>query len=109
MNGARQRTKVPLARGTLAGSLKSLFIDSSTLLFIFCAASRASLLVGLVTLTTHARLKTQQLAMFSYCAFADFSATVAFKSLNPTRLPSNDRCALSICVFGAYYSRRARV
>jgi len=62
-----------------------------------------------VTLTTDVRLKTQQLAMFSYCTFADFSATLAFKSLDLTVFPFNDRRALSICVNGAYYSGRARV
>ncbi|EJL02571.1 hypothetical protein PflQ2_3806 [Pseudomonas fluorescens Q2-87] len=30
-----------------------------------------------VTLTAHARLKTQQLAMFSYCTVTDYSATMA--------------------------------
>ncbi|MDB6443456.1 MULTISPECIES: hypothetical protein [Pseudomonas] len=57
-----------------------------------------------MTLTTGVRLKTQQLAMFSYCTFADFSVTLAFKSLDLAGFPFNDRRALSICVIGAYYS-----
>jgi hypothetical protein len=61
----------------LQPSLTSLFIDSPTLLYIFCAAPQASLLVLAVTLTTRARLKTQQLAMFSYCTVIDYSATMA--------------------------------
>jgi len=38
---------------------------------------QTSLLVLAVTLTTRARLKTQQLAMFSYCTVTDYSATMA--------------------------------
>ncbi|VII92646.1 hypothetical protein [Pseudomonas sp. FG-3G] len=38
---------------------------------VFCSGGRLSLLVLAVTLITGARLTTQQLAMFSYCALAD--------------------------------------
>ena len=71
MVGARSSRKVPLTGELFEPSLTLLFIDSPKLLFIFCAVCLASLLVLAVTLTTRARLKTQQLAMFSYCAWAD--------------------------------------
>lgn len=77
MAGARWRKRVPQRGELLQPSLTSLFIDSPTLLYIFCAMPQASLLVLAVTLTTRARLKTQQLAMFSYCTVTDYSATMA--------------------------------
>jgi hypothetical protein len=53
-----------------------LFIDSLRLLLIFCATAGIFLLAMAVTLTSGARLKTQQLAMFSYCALTDYSLKV---------------------------------
>jgi hypothetical protein len=84
--------------------LKSLFIDSSTLSLVFCAAIPLSLLLLAVTLTAQVRLKTQQLAMFSYCASCEYKRDGGSIDKPDVDYPFNDRRALSICFIGAYYS-----
>jgi hypothetical protein len=58
-------------------ALKSLFIDSLRVLFIFCAIVPDLFIAGDGDFNNRRSSKTQQLAMFTYCALGDYGATVS--------------------------------